>query len=81
MPNGFAITDDETLARWACVSEGHYRAKRGVASLMDMEWAKDGRTGELFIVQARPEKVQSQKNLDVIETGFPDCCWAVSPSH
>ncbi len=35
---------------------------------MDMEWAKDGRTGELFIVQARPETVQSQKALDVLET-------------
>jgi pyruvate,water dikinase len=66
----FAITDDEilTLARWACEIEDHYRAKRGVASPMDMEWAKDGRTGELFIVQARPETVQSQKDLDVIET-------------
>ena len=66
----FAITDDEilTLARWACVIEDHYAAKRGVASPMDMEWAKDGRTGELFIVQARPETVQSQKDLDVIET-------------
>lgn len=66
----FAITDDEilTLARWACVIEDHYRAKRGVASPMDMEWAKDGRTGDLFIVQARPETVQSQKDLDVIET-------------
>ncbi|MBX9659429.1 MAG: phosphoenolpyruvate synthase [Nitrospiraceae bacterium] len=66
----FAITDDEimTLARWACVIEDHYRTKRGVASPMDMEWAKDGKTGELFIVQARPETVQSQKDLDVIET-------------
>lgn len=66
----FAITDEEilTLARWACVVEDHYRGKRGVASPMDMEWAKDGRTGELFIVQARPETVQSQKNHDVIET-------------
>jgi pyruvate,water dikinase len=66
----FAITDDDilTLARWACVIEDHYGAKRGVASPMDMEWAKDGRTGELFIVQARPETVQSQKDLDVIET-------------
>jgi len=66
----FAITDDEilTLARWACVIEDHYRAKRGVVSPMDMEWAKDGRTGELFIVQARPETVQSHRDIDVIET-------------
>ena len=34
---------------------------------MDIEWAKDGLTGELFIVQARPETVQSQKTLDVLE--------------
>lgn len=66
----FAITDDEimTLARWATVIEDHYRIKRGGASPMDMEWAKDGKTGELFIVQARPETVQSQKDPDVIET-------------
>lgn len=68
--NRFAITDDEilTLARWACVIEDHYTGKRGVASPMDMEWAKDGRTGELFIVQARPETVHSQRDLGVIET-------------
>ena len=66
----FAITDDEilTLARWACVIEDHYRAKRGVASPMDIEWAKDGRTGELFIVQARPETVQAGRDADEIET-------------
>src|SRR3989338_8161184 len=34
---------------------------------MDMEWAKDGITGELFIVQARPETVQSQKNFNILE--------------
>jgi pyruvate,water dikinase len=34
---------------------------------MDMEWAKDGHTGELFILQARPETVQSQKSLDMVE--------------
>jgi pyruvate,water dikinase len=35
---------------------------------MDIEWAKDGRSGELFIVQARPETVQSQKRFDIQET-------------
>jgi pyruvate, water dikinase len=66
----FAISDDEilTLARWACLIEEHYSGKRGSFCPMDMEWAKDGRTGELFIVQARPETVQSQKRLDVLET-------------
>ena len=34
---------------------------------MDIEWAKDGQTGELFILQARPETVQSRKDTDVIE--------------
>ncbi len=51
----------EQLARWAVVIEDHYDRP------MDMEWAKDGRTGELFIVQARPETVQSQRNYEVIE--------------
>jgi pyruvate, water dikinase len=65
----FAITDEEilTLARWACVIEDHYSAKKGRPTPMDMEWAKDGLTGELFIVQARPETVQSQKDREEIE--------------
>ena len=65
----FAITDDEilTLARWACVIEDHYSAKKGRPSPMDMEWAKDGHSGELFIVQARPETVQSQQRHDSLE--------------
>lgn len=65
----FAITDDEilSLARWACLIEDHYSKKRGQYTPMDMEWAKDGRTGELFILQARPETVQSQKSLDLVE--------------
>jgi len=65
----FCLTDDEVLqlARWACIVEDHYSAKRGMAVPMDLEWAKDGLTHELFIVQARPETVQSRKNLDIIE--------------
>jgi pyruvate,water dikinase len=65
----FAITDDEilSLARWACLIEDHYSQKRGQYTPMDMEWAKDGHTGELFILQARPETVQSQKSLDMVE--------------
>ena len=65
----FALSDDDilTLARWACVIEDHYSAKRGQFTPMDIEWAKDGHTGELFIVQARPETVQSQKTRDVLE--------------
>jgi pyruvate,water dikinase len=65
----FAITDDEilTLARWACLIEEHYSRERGQYTPMDMEWAKDGRTEELFVVQARPETVQSQKQFDTLE--------------
>ncbi|MDI1314750.1 phosphoenolpyruvate synthase [Prosthecobacter sp.] len=65
-----ALTDDEVLelARWGCIVEDHYSAKRGHAAPMDLEWAKDGNTGELFIVQARPETVQSRKNPDVLES-------------
>ncbi|MCD6467836.1 MAG: phosphoenolpyruvate synthase [Thermoplasmata archaeon] len=60
----FVINDDEILklANWACIIEEHYNKP------MDMEWAKDGITGELFIVQARPETVHSQKEMAVLET-------------
>lgn len=53
----FVLADAEilALARWAVSVEEHY------ARPMDMEWARDGLTGELFMVQARPETVQSQK--------------------
>ena len=65
----FAITDDEILklAEWACIIEDHYSVVRGKLSPMDIEWAKDGRTGELFIVQARPETVQSQKSGNILK--------------
>jgi len=61
--DSFVLTDKEVmqLARWAVLIEKHYKKP------MDMEWAKDGRTGELFIVQARPETVQSQRDYQVIE--------------
>jgi len=62
--NRFALNDDELLllARWACIIEEHY----GVP--MDIEWAKDGNTGELFIVQARPETVHSRKDTAILRT-------------
>ncbi len=65
----FAVSDDDILqlARWACQIENHYSERRGSDCPMDMEWAKDGLTGELFIVQARPETVQSQKSTTTIE--------------
>ncbi|MDZ4851003.1 MAG: phosphoenolpyruvate synthase [Pirellulaceae bacterium] len=65
----YALSDDDilTLARWACLIEEHYSERIGVRCPMDMEWAKDGITGELFIVQARPETVQSQRSTTTIE--------------
>ena len=64
------ITDDEVLelAKMAVTIEDHYSEKAGHFKPMDIEWAKDGETGELFIVQARPETVQSAKNKNVLET-------------
>ncbi|MCE9590863.1 MAG: phosphoenolpyruvate synthase [Planctomycetes bacterium] len=66
----FAASDDEVLqlSRWACLIEEHYSAKAGHPQPMDIEWAKDGLTGEVFIIQARPETVQSQKRIDQLET-------------
>ncbi len=66
----FAIDDGEILqlAKWACQIEDHYSKVRGVYTPMDIEWAKDGVTGELYIVQARPETVQSQKTNNVLQT-------------
>jgi len=66
----FALNDYEILhlARWACIIEDHYSQVRGIYTPMDIEWAKDGITGELFIVQARPETVQSQKSNTVLRS-------------
>ncbi|MBN2109783.1 MAG: phosphoenolpyruvate synthase [Methanosarcinaceae archaeon] len=66
----FCINDEEILqlARYAVTIEKHYSGKKGERSPMDIEWAKDGETGELFIVQARPETVQSRKKKDILET-------------
>jgi len=57
----FSLTDDDVLelARYAVLIEQHYTGRAGRNMPMDIEWAKDGNTGELFIVQARPETVQS----------------------
>jgi pyruvate,water dikinase len=66
----FAITDDEILqlARWACIIEDHYSSKKGHSVPMDIEWAKDGLTGSMYILQARPETVQSRRSMDVAES-------------
>ncbi len=60
----YVLSDQEVLrlARWAVAIEAHY------GQPMDMEWAKDGETGELFIVQARPETVQSRREASHLKT-------------
>src|SRR3989344_5973212 len=65
----FTLSDAEILklAKWGCLVEEHYSQKRGHYTPMDMEWAKDGHTDELFVVQARPETVQSRKDKGVLE--------------
>jgi len=65
----FVLSHDEALqlARWAVEIEEHYGGRAGQATPMDIEWAKDGRTGELFVVQARPETVHSQDVAPRIE--------------
>jgi pyruvate,water dikinase len=65
----FVLTDDDilTLARWAVLVEDHYSRLRGVPTPMDIEWAKDGKSGELFLVQARPETVHTRRDSLVLE--------------
>jgi len=55
--SNYSITEEEaiTLAKWGCIVEEHYNCPQ------DLEWAKDGKTGELYIVQSRPETVHSLK--------------------
>ncbi|MEM7757283.1 MAG: phosphoenolpyruvate synthase, partial [Cyanobacteria bacterium P01_A01_bin.40] len=64
----FALNDQDILqlARWACSIEEYYSQVYESYTPMDIEWAKDGMTGELFIVQSRPETVQSQKTQNVL---------------
>ncbi|MEB3266460.1 MAG: phosphoenolpyruvate synthase [Cyanobacteriota bacterium] len=64
----WAISDDDalSLARWAVAIEEHYTQRHGQPTPMDIEWAKDGQSGELFIVQARPETVQSRRGGAVL---------------
>jgi pyruvate, water dikinase len=65
----FCISDEEVLqlARWAVAIENHYTAKHGQPTPMDIEWARDGLTGQLFIVQARPETVHAMKKTPMIQ--------------
>ena len=63
--NRFVLTEKEIeeLARWGTLIEEHYSKRAKTWTPMDMEWAKDGTTGELFIVQARPETVQAGRDF------------------
>jgi pyruvate,water dikinase len=65
----FCITDEEALilADYAVKVEKHYSQKAGHPLPMDMEWAKDGKDGQLYMVQARPETVISQRQINVLE--------------
>ena len=65
----FCLSDYEVLqlARWACMIEEHYSQRAGRPTPMDLEWAKDGQTGELYILQARPETVHATNRENYIE--------------
>jgi len=66
----FSLNDDDVLelADYAIKIEKHYSEQAGVDKPMDIEWAKDGEDGKLYILQARPETVQSQQSEPVIES-------------
>ncbi len=65
----FVLSDEDvlTLARWAVLVERHYSQLRQTPTPMDIEWAKDGRSGELYLVQARPETVHTQRDAMMLE--------------
>ena len=67
--NHFCISDEDVmvLAEYAIKVENHYSKKAGFYKPMDMEWAKDGIDGQLYMVQARPETVASQKKNSILE--------------
>lgn len=66
----FALDDDEVLqlARYAVAIEQHYSKQAGRPMPMDIEWAKDGESNQLFILQARPETVHAGKASHTLET-------------
>jgi len=67
--NKYCLKDNEIskLAVWGMTIEKYFSNKKGKYQPMDMEWAKDGKSGELFIVQARPETVHANANKNVYE--------------
>ncbi len=68
--NTFCLTDDEVLelADYAVKIERHYTSQAGSHKPMDIEWGKDGEDGKLYILQARPETVQSQQTTSFIDS-------------
>ena len=73
------LTDDEVinLAKQVVIIEDHYSQKKWKFCPMDTEWAKDGKTGELFIVQARPETVHSNTDMSVLKTYELEKKWEI----
>jgi pyruvate,water dikinase len=65
----YCISDEDimVLAEYAIKVETHYSQKSGRNMPMDMEWAKDGLDGQLYLVQARPETVESRKKENILE--------------
>ena len=73
----YALEEEEVLqlARWACRIERHYSERRGQPTPMDIEWAKDGDSGELFILQARPETVEARRSATLLRS------WQLEPHN
>jgi len=71
--DSFVLTDKEVakLATWGTIIEKHYTDHYKKWTPMDMEWAKDGVTGELFIVQARPETIQAGRDFSKLKEYIP----------
>jgi len=69
----FVLTDKEVaqLATWGTIIEKHYTDHYKKWTPMDMEWAKDGTTGEIFIVQARPETIQAGRDFSKLKEYIP----------
>lgn len=67
--NSFVLGDKEVLqlAKWGVLIEDHYTKVHGKWTPMDMEWARDGKTGELFIVQARPETIHAERDFSKVK--------------
>lgn len=67
--SSFVLSEKEILklARWGKIIENHYSQKYKKWTPMDMEWAKDGETGELFIVQARPETIHANRDFSKLK--------------